>query len=372
MNRGDYKAFIEKEFGRCSNPLLLLGTYGGLLVGDDFKVDPEMQSQLLKAAGGCVGEPSAAALYKMMYERWKEAVTGDGSGRCRELSTCGRLKIGAGSDNVLEFSLRLHPLLGVPIIPGSAIKGVTRHYCNSAWGQADGGFSSRGDYDRFLFGDTDDAGAICFHDAWITPETATGSLVQDVMTPHHPEWQVKATAPSDFDSPIPLATLSVRGRFFVAVSWPQTAPAAAAEEKAKWLDLAMKLVSEALDNWGVGGKTTSGYGRLREGEWLSLPQTGASGSAASFGAAHGKRNHGTQVKLKYLGAREGDKQGHRAQEDGREPGLLCLDKPPGNLPAIGEYFDGFIRDDAKNPQYLWNKPAQKAPARTVQNKPVRR
>ena len=30
----------------------------------------------------------------------------------------------------------------------------------------------------------------------------------------------------------------------------------------KWGQLSMKLLSEALDNWGIGGKTNSGYGRL--------------------------------------------------------------------------------------------------------------
>jgi len=44
---------------------------------------------------------------------------------------------------------------------------------------------------KVLFGDTNGAGFIIFHDAWITPDSLGGNtkgLVLDVMTPHHPAY----------------------------------------------------------------------------------------------------------------------------------------------------------------------------------------
>ena len=80
----------------------------------------------------------------------------------------------------------------------------------------------------------------------------------DVMTPHHPKWLDGEKPPTDFDSPVPVPFVSVRGKFRVAVSWhgPMS------EKAACWTELGFDLLTEALREWGVGGKTSSGYGRL--------------------------------------------------------------------------------------------------------------
>jgi hypothetical protein len=116
-------------------------------------------------------------------------------------------------------------------------------------------------YHRFLFGTTEEAGAIIFHDAWLCPETLCDALKLDVLTPHHPEWQLNKVPPTDFDSPIPVPFLSVAGTFRIRVSW--NGPPGHLQEQA-WTSLALQLLQEALSKWGVGGKTSSGYGRLGE------------------------------------------------------------------------------------------------------------
>jgi CRISPR-associated protein Cmr6 len=57
--------------------------------------------------------------------------------------------------------------------------------------------------------------------------------------------------------------LSVAGRFRVAVSWhgPEDD-----EKSVAWTELAFGLLVAAMADWGVGGKTTSGYGRMIEPE----------------------------------------------------------------------------------------------------------
>src|SRR5207237_5666779 len=110
---------------------------------------------------------------------------------------------------------------------------------------------------RLLFGTTDDSGCLIFHDAWLTPDSPN-PLVMDVMTPHHPKWLDGAVPPTDFDSPVPVPFVSVGGAFRVAVSWHGPVSGKAQY----WTELGFDLLAEALREWGVGGKTSSGYGRL--------------------------------------------------------------------------------------------------------------
>lgn len=229
-------------------------------------------------------------LYALAYERWKSELSSTSPQDV--LAIQGRMIVGLGGDNVLETGLTLHHTYGVPLIPGSALKGLAAHYCDEVWGQRhqlestrptdenhkfrrlrhgevrgrNGVHTEAGTYHEVLFGTTDDSGHIIFHDAWIDPASLTGQpnsgLVSDVMTPHHGDYYSDPTntiSPTDFDDPNPVTFLSVAGRFHVAVSCD-----VAGEEGQKWSRLAFDLLAEALREWGVGGKTSSGYGRLSE------------------------------------------------------------------------------------------------------------
>lgn len=364
---------LEKR--QCQNPALLLQQqYAGEVNGGDNGKKPAAVADLLKAVEAAGKDPGLVALYTGAFARWKEDFSGENC--CvLELVTSGYLRIGAGSDNALEFSLRLHPLYGVPIIPGSAVKGLAAHYCHEMWGDGEAKFRRDGEFYKLIFGTTDDGGAVHFHDAWITPNSLdAGALVRDIMTPHHPNWQVEGvegTAPTDFDSPIPVPCLSVSGGFRFVVSWSGAAagPADGADEK-KWLALVGELIKEAVSDWGIGGKTSSGYGRMAEGGGArAMVAGGIERPAGAPVASAGKRPGGTPVQVKFLGPREGGKKGFRAQEDGKPEGSLSVDEPPGPLPEIGSMFTAYIKDDAKPPQYFWNKPAAKAaPHRHNQDK----
>jgi hypothetical protein len=76
------------------------------------------------------------------------------------------------------------------------------------------------------------------------------------MTPHHPNYYSGGpSAPTDFDDPTPIPFVSVKGTFHLAVSCDDPGGAG-------WAKLALDLLCEALQHWGAGGKTSSGYGRL--------------------------------------------------------------------------------------------------------------
>lgn len=232
--------------------------------------DATERRQLLDCVIGAARSERLHAVYDAAYSRWNESFSPSPLHLTQELHTGGRLIIGLGSSGVLETGLRLHHTYGVPLIPGSALKGVASHYCHEAWGQRH--LESVGEGHRqfrrgekahsLLFGTTSDGGVITFHDAWITPRSlGEGALHMDVMTPHHPDWQAKGVPPTDIDSPTPIPFLSVSGAFQVRLSWsgPIETPA---ERAQAWTQLAMGLLQEALAEWGVGGKTSSGYGRL--------------------------------------------------------------------------------------------------------------
>jgi len=179
--------------------------------------------------------------------------------------TKGRMVIGLGGENVLETGITLHHTYGTPLIPGTALKGLASHFCDQVWGERDQGQSFKrwkkgepgGEYHKAIFGTTEDSGHIIFHDAWVTPETIAKSLQPDVMTPHHGDYYSGEAAPTDFDDPNPVTFLSVMGTFHVAVSCDVPG-----EEGQNWAKLAFDLLSEALREWGIGGKTNAGYGRL--------------------------------------------------------------------------------------------------------------
>ena len=195
-------------------------------------------------------------IYKEAFTRYTSTLHGAKDARFK---TKGRMILGLGNENVLETGITLQHIYGTPLIPGTALKGLASHYCDQIWGISLPEFKRGGEYHTAIFGTSDDSGHIIFHDAWITPESLGGryGLLPDVMTPHHGDYYSGDGPPTDFDDPNPVTFLSVAGTFHVAVSCDVPG-----EDGDKWADLALRLLTDALREWGIGGKTSSGYGRL--------------------------------------------------------------------------------------------------------------
>ncbi|ATY85128.1 type III-B CRISPR module RAMP protein Cmr6 [Kyrpidia spormannii] len=192
--------------------------------------------------------------YEQVYQRYVSQLQ---SCVTREMEVEGRLVVGLGSASPLETGLTLHHTYGIPYVPATALKGLASHYCGEVWGQEDERYRRGGEYHRFLFGTLEESGHIRFFDAWITPETLRGSLVRDVMTVHHPDYYQGDRPPTDFDDPNPIPFLSCKGHFLLALSSERTS------YSDKWTSLTMELLNRALQQWGVGGKTNAGYGRMK-------------------------------------------------------------------------------------------------------------
>ncbi len=242
----------------------------------------------------------ANEIYEPAYRRWASSLENLGlPSSTGVFSVSGRMAIGLGGESVLETGLTLSHTYGTPLIPGSALKGLAAHYCDRVWGIGNSEFKKTleetdtegkkqkraGKYFTELFGTQDDSGHIIFHDAWITPESLQPDkgLRLDVMTPHHGKYYSgeNNSAPTDFDDPNPVLFLSITGDFLLAVSFDVPG-----DENRQWAELSLELLSQALGEWGIGGKTSSGYGRMRDKSSGSAPnavsyQSGASGLPAS-------------------------------------------------------------------------------------------
>lgn len=82
------------------------------------------------------------------------------------------------------------------------------------------------------------------------------------MTVHHSEYYgaKDEQPPADSDSPIPVPFLSATGSYLLAIGMPNVNGDAV--QLQAWINLAFTLLQKALDEWGIGAKTSSGYGRL--------------------------------------------------------------------------------------------------------------
>ncbi|MDI6871123.1 MAG: type III-B CRISPR module RAMP protein Cmr6 [Bacillota bacterium] len=266
---------------RTANADLLLRKY---LSRHDEKSAAPKQQLLEEAIGAC---QATYPLYARAYERWKSSL---GSGvPTQEVEIDGRAVFGLGSESPLEAGLILQHPYGTPYFPGTALKGLAAHYSDQVWGKGDPRFSRHlgdkqsppGECFQTMFGTTEDSGHLLFYDAWVTPDSLvpdpangrpTGALALDVITVHHKDYYagIEGKPPGDGDEPVPVPFLSIQGRFLLAVGCDVEGP-----EGEKWAGLGLRLLHEALENWGIGGKTSAGYGRIKGPDWRPPRRTDA-------------------------------------------------------------------------------------------------
>ncbi|WNF51652.1 type III-B CRISPR module RAMP protein Cmr6 [Bacillus sp. SG20001] len=210
----------------------------------------------------------------LLYEKFVERYYADTNPTCL-VKSISPLVIGHGGEGVLETGLLLHPIYGIPYLPGTALKGVASHYAHSVLGENFPELKQGGSDYNTLFGTNERAGIIEFHDALMMPETVGEAFKVDVMTPHHSDYNsVKldkmnkggsVPAPRDDDSPTPIHFLTVvNGRFQLLLKTKKNL-----SEDAEWLELAKTILLGALEHEGIGAKTNAGYGRLKMDDVIS-------------------------------------------------------------------------------------------------------
>lgn len=288
---------------------------------DDGKVPDARRAQWLSDLASI----SVAPGYVRSFERWKQSFSSTGD-RLAEVTLTSRLLVGHGNSSATDVGLTVHHTWGVPLIPGSALKGLVAHYVDATYGPTDPGKKpweqqgderARADYQgvtwkrrriergpgavyRALFGAPDareddvmrehnfeagaTAGLITFHDALYVPGSLADNkpFAADVLTVHQKGYYDSSgqSEPNDYDSPNPVAFLTVRPkcRLLLALSGPS-----------EWTELAAQLLADALKNWGVGGKTAAGYGIGTVGAWKAPePRRSKAEQAIADLEKHGK------------------------------------------------------------------------------------
>lgn len=147
------------------------------------------------------------------------------------------------SGGILENAgLCLHKFFNYPMIPGSALKGITRHYARAI--KADDADVQRIFGDDSL-GENVSGGTVAFLAA--VPADNNWKLAPDILAPHKDDWH----------NPVPIPFIAVEKGAAFQFALKKTSRGSNADLKltAQWL-------KEALAEHGVGGKTTSGYGRF--------------------------------------------------------------------------------------------------------------
>lgn len=210
----------------------------------------------------------ASEVYKAAFLRWQrfaQSQPADRARLCFSLTAAAPIAIGLGNASPLEVGLTLHHTYGMPILPGSALKGLCRR--GALYLKAEGKLNDQ--HLKILFGTGGDkdaaAGAVVFYDAWYDPESPKGKekskpFHRDVITVHHPQYYQSRgkTPPTDFDDPNPVPFLVIKpgARFLFALD----------AEKQGWARLAQQILVWSLVNLGVGAKTNAGYGYFAPNE----------------------------------------------------------------------------------------------------------
>jgi CRISPR-associated protein Cmr6 len=190
-----------------------------------------------------------------------------------------RCLVGQGNASSVENSgLAFHGTYGFPIVPGSSLKGLARHYLSDLYANDLVAFLAENAAvppignetadltTRMLFGDESEPqveGGIVFHDGW-PMDTGESWFDVDVLTVHHKRYYEGQGCADDTDSPNPVHFLTVRSgtEFRMLLSLSQVGRRWPTEKQTAALRCVYLLLKAVLTEWGAGAKTGAGYGRM--------------------------------------------------------------------------------------------------------------
>ncbi|MBO0795186.1 MAG: type III-B CRISPR module RAMP protein Cmr6, partial [Ktedonobacteraceae bacterium] len=250
----DTATLVNDHITRCKNLALILDKYPPQTVVADTKHKGPWLQNLAK------GDHIDPNLAQSAYNRWHAMVSAM-QATLFQASLDWRMVIGLGGESVIETDITLHHLYGIPFIPASALKGLTRAYVT---GEIEGYRSEKIEDDndeiKRIFGSQKQAGTVIFFDAMPTDGKAAFTL--DIMNPHYAEYYGGNKPPTNDQNPIPVTFLTVTDTTFTFALAPRDASKTQhiedVEQRARvWLQ-------EALQKYGVGGKTSAGYGYFKK------------------------------------------------------------------------------------------------------------
>jgi CRISPR-associated protein Cmr6 len=203
----------------------------------------------VRAYNGRGQQTEAVALLRALHLRQGRAVRAMRQVETREFSVAWRLCTGLGGEHATENGFTFDAVVGVPVLPGSSIKGLCRQAAQHEPGV---------DVDR-LFGparaegdETSAQGDLIFFDAYPREWPQLGV---DVVNCHHPAYYTQGgAAPRETENPVPVFFLTVMAgtRFVFHVR----------SQSGQHARKALDLLARGLDLLGIGAKTAAGYGQM--------------------------------------------------------------------------------------------------------------
>jgi len=189
-----------------------------------------------------------------------------------------KLTLGMGSGSVYNTSMTLHHIYGVPYLPAQSIKGAFRSYIIQNY------FADELEkYDKYkefeekelfkkdkenknykhqwfvdIFGSPDQQGQVMFFDAF----SKELKITKDIMTPHYGRYYNQDEAPTDTQNPTPINFLAVeRASFKISFALKENYEIEDGVFKGKKvLEMIQEQLTDSLEIFGIGGKTSVGYG----------------------------------------------------------------------------------------------------------------
>ncbi len=210
--------------------------------------------------------------FEKIIERRQQAIRALGlTSESLRLSIDWRLAVGLGNASVYETSMTLHHVYGAPYLPGSAIKGLARNWIiarefNHIEGDKKTGALSDWGFCR-IFGSPKNSvagayrGAVRFFDAFPISEP---TISLDVINPHYGPYYSGDEPPADYHNPVPVHFLTVEEAAFdvcIGINELDNIPIENGKFAGKTpLEVAWGWVVKLLQEFGIGAKTSVGYG----------------------------------------------------------------------------------------------------------------
>jgi CRISPR-associated protein Cmr6 len=171
------------------------------------------------------------------------------------MSTAWRMAIGLGGGSVYENGITLHHIYGVPYLPASSVKGVTRRGYMEQHGIKPNEMNAEM---KEIFGTDEKQGKVVFLDAF-PQKMAAGIVSPDIINNHYQDYydDSKKKPPADWHSPNPVFFMTLKNvqfEFLLGVY---------EETNRKFLSKAQEALNYALINLGIGAKTAVGYGLFK-------------------------------------------------------------------------------------------------------------
>ncbi len=255
----------------CRNLSLLLDRYFGY--EDNKEKQKSEKGDFFKSIQNSFDQK----LIEANYQRWQRIIKS--YQHCKDFTASPewRMIVGLGQTSILETSITLDRITGIPIIPGSALKGLAGSYALLCVLEKTNRLDEvEKEYQKYLkeeinelpenylefikiFGYEGQAGEVIFLDA---VPTKVPILEPDIMNNHYPDYygdKNGTIAPTPYQNPNPVyfLTLGKESQFAFAV-----ASRTLNRDSEKLINYACEWLRHGLSELGIGAKTAAGYGYL--------------------------------------------------------------------------------------------------------------